>query len=308
MRTFGLFSALAGARAGYNKGQAAGDEARQRSDLAEAAQMAQLYAQQRATRKDEAELGLQRDRLELDRDNAQQNRVAASLERGVARESRTAEREAAERFQADQNEMNRQNARAIAGIAQQGRQATAGRQQSAQEVRLAGQYMQNPVIKNAYELAQNLDKIEAAAATPTPAGDISLVFAYMKMLDPGSTVREGEQAQARNAAGVPDRIRNLYNQIIKGNTLNPTQRGQFVDMARELSRSQSAETRPIMQRYGAASRRMGADSSFVAPDPFETSAVGAGRPGTRTTPAARSGPIDIGKLGLEPPPTRRANP
>lgn len=283
MRTFGLFGALAGARAAYNKGQAAGDQAREQHDLTEAAQMAQLFAQQRAAAKDTAELGLQRDRLELDRSNAEQNRIAAGMERGLRREEAIASREAAERergtqreFMAQQNELGRQNARTLGAMAQQGRQASGQRQASSQEQRLAGQYTNNPVIKNAYDLAQNLDKIEASASTPTPAGDISLVFAYMKMLDPGSTVREGEQAQARNAAGVPDRIRNLYNHIINGNTLNPTQRGQFLAMARELATKQHEQTLPIMQRYGAASRRMGADSAFVAPDPFEATAIGGG--------------------------------
>ena len=37
----------------------------------------------------------------------------------------------------------------------------------------------------------------------TAVGDLSLIFGYMKMLDPGSVVREGEFATAQNAAGVP---------------------------------------------------------------------------------------------------------
>jgi hypothetical protein len=36
----------------------------------------------------------------------------------------------------------------------------------------------------------NYSKIEISAKKGTPQGDMSLIFAYMKMLDPGSVVRE----------------------------------------------------------------------------------------------------------------------
>ena len=42
-------------------------------------------------------------------------------------------------------------------------------------------------------------RIQAAANDPTPAGDLALIFNYMKLLDPGSTVREGEFATAQGA-------------------------------------------------------------------------------------------------------------
>lgn len=48
----------------------------------------------------------------------------------------------------------------------------------------------------------------------TAQADIGIVFSYMKLLDPGSVVREGEQATARNAPGVPEQIRNMYNRAL----------------------------------------------------------------------------------------------
>ena len=47
----------------------------------------------------------------------------------------------------------------------------------------------------------------------TAASDIALIFNFMKMLDPGSVVREGEFATAQNAAGVPERVVNQYNRL-----------------------------------------------------------------------------------------------
>jgi hypothetical protein len=51
---------------------------------------------------------------------------------------------------------------------------------------------------------------------PSPAGDLATIFAFMKMLDPGSTVREGEYANAQNTGSGSDKLWNAYNQLIKG--------------------------------------------------------------------------------------------
>lgn len=55
----------------------------------------------------------------------------------------------------------------------------------------------------------------------------------MKMLDPGSTVREGEFATAQNAAGVPTQIVNQYNKAKSGERLAPEQRADFLNQAKE---------------------------------------------------------------------------
>jgi hypothetical protein len=68
----------------------------------------------------------------------------------------------------------------------------------------------------------------------TAAGDIALIFNYMKMLDPGSVVREGEFATAQNAGGVDDRVLNSYNRLLTGERLNPKQRTEFESQAGKL--------------------------------------------------------------------------
>lgn len=68
-------------------------------------------------------------------------------------------------------------------------------------------------------------------------GDLSLIFGYMKMLDPGSVVREGEFATAQNAAGVPERIMNIYNKVASGQRLSPSQRDSFKGQAKGLYNS-----------------------------------------------------------------------
>lgn len=80
-------------------------------------------------------------------------------------------------------------------------------------------------------------RIEAATQDPSPAGDLALIFNFMKILDPASVVRESEFATAQNAAGVPERVRNAYNRVFSGERLNPNQRKDFVNQANNLFKS-----------------------------------------------------------------------
>lgn len=95
-----------------------------------------------------------------------------------------------------------------------------------------------PEVKDFRQMQTSFEKINAVAKQPSAAGDISLVYNYMKMLDPGSTVREGEYATAKNAAGVPQRIANLYNSLKNGQFLSQSQRDDFVNQAKNLYNSQ----------------------------------------------------------------------
>lgn len=65
------------------------------------------------------------------------------------------------------------------------------------------------------------------AAGPTGAGDIALIYGYMKMLDPGSVVREGEFATAEKTAGIPSAVVNVYNKAVSGKRLTESQRETF---------------------------------------------------------------------------------
>lgn len=81
-------------------------------------------------------------------------------------------------------------------------------------------------------------RVVASAKDPSAAGDLALIFNYMKVLDPGSTVREGEFANAENAGGVPSQIRNYYNKVTTGERLPPDVRTDFVDRAGMLYNQQ----------------------------------------------------------------------
>ena len=83
----------------------------------------------------------------------------------------------------------------------------------------------------------------------SPAADIGLIFGYMKMLDPGSVVREGEYATAKNAAGVPDRVVNAYNKAVNGEFLSDRQRQDFIGQADSLYGTARKTAEGVAGRY-----------------------------------------------------------
>jgi hypothetical protein len=90
------------------------------------------------------------------------------------------------------------------------------------------------MIASYRKVEEAYSRIAASAQDPSAAGDLALIFNYMKMLDPGSTVREGEFATAQNAGGVDQRVQSFYNRIVNGERLTPDQRADFVRRAEML--------------------------------------------------------------------------
>lgn len=117
------------------------------------------------------------------------------------------------------------------------------------------------------------------AAQDSGAGDLSLIFSFMKMLDPGSVVREGEFANAENAGGAWDKVGNLYNRVMTGERLSASQRKTFTSQAAKLMTA--AREREKTVRGGidqvVKSYRLNPDNVFYEPSE-ETGRTAAGAP------------------------------
>jgi len=124
-------------------------------------------------------------------------------------------------------------------------------------------------IKGADEFVKVRDaygRVQASAKDPSAAGDLALIFSYMKILDPGSVVREQEFANAQNAAGVPDQVRNMYNKVLSGERLAPNQRADFTGRAGKLYKQQLQSFRGTEKLYQGISKGYGFDSARTVPD------------------------------------------
>ena len=89
-------------------------------------------------------------------------------------------------------------------------------------------------VKSFAEQSAAYGRVVASAQDASAAGDLALIFNYMKVLDPGSTVREGEFATAAQTGGIDDQIVSLYNKVKNGQRLTIAQRNDFGDRATRL--------------------------------------------------------------------------
>ena len=85
------------------------------------------------------------------------------------------------------------------------------------------------------ELGTTFSNIESSAKAKTGPGDIALITGFMKMLDPGSVVRETEFATARDTAGLYARLLNTSQKLESGQlfALDSKQRQEYVDLAKQ---------------------------------------------------------------------------
>lgn len=139
------------------------------------------------------------------------------------------------------------------------------------ETDLRKEFEGGKTAKNFREAAAQVGKIQSA--TDDGVGDMGLIFAYMKMLDPESTVREGEYATAANAgAGVDDRIIRWYNRAIDGDILPPNVRQRFKQESLKLYGAHKSAYEAQAEDFRRVAKGAGANPANVifdvaAPDP-----------------------------------------
>lgn len=129
------------------------------------------------------------------------------------------------------------------------------------EDKLNGQWLN--VSKDFRQVQDAYNRIKEAGTNPTAAGDLALIFNYMKMLDPGSTVREGEFANAQNSGGIPDRIQAMYNNAMRGERLSSRQRTDFLGRSAGLLEAQEKSYNQMKSEFESLAQERGLSKDFL---------------------------------------------
>jgi hypothetical protein len=83
------------------------------------------------------------------------------------------------------------------------------------------------------ELGTTFANIKSSANSKNGPGDIALITGFMKMLDPGSVVRETEFATARDTAGLFTQLQNRLEKAQNGQLLSDAQRKEYVALSQK---------------------------------------------------------------------------
>ena len=92
------------------------------------------------------------------------------------------------------------------------------------------------------------------SATTSPAATLAAATKFMKILDPGSVVRESELGMALQASGVIDRAMNYMNILQRGKVLTATQAKDFKDISSKMYKAAQQVQRSIDADYQAKAK------------------------------------------------------
>lgn len=125
-------------------------------------------------------------------------------------------------------------------------------------------------IRDAYDRLNSAFTIQTETPEARAQADLSMVIAYMKMLDPGSVVREGEQEMARQTAGISDQLFNTYNKVKTGEFLTQEQRRGFMLNAQQIRRDVEGNLTSTNSIYRERAERYGVNPGFIlSPKEYE---------------------------------------
>ena len=111
---------------------------------------------------------------------------------------------------------------------------TSGQKGFENEMSLSKAFKSEPIYKDFSDMQAAFGQVVSSLSAGTPIGDVAGATKIMKLLDPGSVVRESELAIAMAASGRMDRLQNYFNNMMSGQKLTPTQRDDFKALANEL--------------------------------------------------------------------------
>lgn len=123
-------------------------------------------------------------------------------------------------------------------------------------------------VKDFREVETSFEKIKVAAANPSPANDLSLMNAYVRLVDPGSVVRPSEFETVAQASSLLERMGFTPSSIkaaIKGNKLTPRMRADFLSAARNLYSAQRKSYDQTVVEYRGLADQYGFDPDRISP-------------------------------------------
>lgn len=140
-------------------------------------------------------------------------------------------------------------------------------QQFNEEARLRNEFQAQS--KNFQQVRDSFNRIQTSAQSPTPAGDLSMLYNYMKMLDPGSVVRESEFRSAATAKPLLERLGLSFDAVSSlwsGQKMTPGMRQDFLNRANQLYSAEAQQHGKRVNEYKRLATGQGLNPANVITD------------------------------------------
>lgn len=122
-------------------------------------------------------------------------------------------------------------------------------------LKLRTDFRSEPTYKAFQEVDSAHRQITEGLNSKSPAGDLAAATKFMKLLDPGSVVRESELNMAMQATGKLDQARTYAQNIINGTKLSEKQREDFRKMSNELFNAAANQYTSKQAEYAGIAKR-----------------------------------------------------
>lgn len=162
------------------------------------------------------------------------------------------------------------------------------------EGKMRDDYGREPAVKAYRVVVPMLESAKDAATRPTRAADLNLVYAFAKMMDPESVVRESETAGVVATASVADRLAGYIGQLNGQAMLSPETRQKLLAELNSRFGALKASNDEITRAYTDAAKSYG-----LNPDRIFFNVRSGSSPQTPTAgapPASQASPGQMPKI------------
>jgi hypothetical protein len=125
---------------------------------------------------------------------------------------------------------------------------------------LQNQFDRDPQVRLNKAVFQSLNDARELIKDPSPASDLSLVYSYMKALDPNSVVRETEAETAQALGGLMQRAQAKLSDIAGEGRLTPEQRQDMLRQIEKKAMSATQSQKQVEAQFSGLAGRRGVES------------------------------------------------
>ncbi len=122
---------------------------------------------------------------------------------------------------------------------------------------MAGLKLQSDIrqdFKGPKDTATAYQTMYNAATNPTQKGDTTMLYTFFKVLDPQSTVREGEIEMIKQSRSIPEKFKGMAIKLASGQTLLESERADLLNQAYQY----------VANQQRGVTETITADAAFVA--------------------------------------------
>ena len=138
-------------------------------------------------------------------------------------------------------------------------------------VAMAGLKMQGDIrqdLKGPKDTATAYQTMYNAATNPTQKGDTTMLYTFFKVLDPQSTVREGEIEMIKQSRSIPEKFKGMAQKLASGQTLLESERADLLNQAYQYVANQQRGVTETIDMYKDYAKQFGLNPEKAVPNPF----------------------------------------